>query len=235
MKCKATRNNMVLVLLLTFFYALIFSSKVTAETMEVEGKVRAYPKRSVSFELKPIALLANIIPNSRGFAGEFEASLGRNIAVVAGLSHYRITTPESFIREQKAGDNNKEIERQVTTNEVSLGGRHYGNMNGHSWFTGLRLGGGTKNSLRDYDLQAYNDTQMTYLSALDTGFRWLWQSGMHLRLGGGLEFRRTIARNVTELSSSQAPDHVSQDIKKKNNTEGFRFNPYFDFGIGITI
>ena len=231
MACKATRINMILGLLLAFFYALVFSSKVSAQTMEVN----AYPKRSVSFELKPISLLANIIPGSRGFAGEFEASLGRNISVVAGLSHLRFTTPDAAVAEQRAEDKNKEIEKEVTTNEVSLGGRYYSNMTGHSWFTGFRLGGGTKNSLWDYNSQDYNDTQMTYLTALDTGFRWLWQSGMHLRLGGGLEFRRTIARNVNGLSSTQEPDEVSQSIERNNRTDGIRFNPYFDFGIGVTI
>ena len=231
MGCKATRINTILVLLLAFFYALVFSSKVSAQTMDVN----AYPKRSVSFELKPISLLANIIPDSRGFAGEFEASLGRNISVVAGLSHFRFTTPESTVAEQRAEENSKEFEKQVTTNEVSLGGRYYSNMAGHSWFTGFRLGGGTKNSLWDYNSQDYNDTQMTYLSAFDTGFRWLWQSGLHLRLGGGLEFRRTIARKVNDLSSSQEPNQVSQSIERNNRTDGIRFNPYFDFGIGVTI
>jgi hypothetical protein len=231
MGCKATRINTILVLLLAFFYALVFSSKVSAQTMDVNG----YPKRSVSFELKPIYLLANIIPGSRGFAGEFEASLGRNISVVSGLSHSRIATPDATVADQQIEDNKKEIEKEVTTNEVSLGGRYYSNMRGHSWFTGFRLGGGTKNSLWDYDSQDYNDTQMTYLSAFDTGFRWLWQSGMHLRLGGGLEFRRIIARNVQSISTSQEPDEVSQSIERNNRTEGIRFNPYFDFGVGVTI
>jgi hypothetical protein len=231
MGCKATRINIILVLLLAFFYALVFSSKVTAQTMEVQ----AFPKRSVSFEIKPISLLANLVPGSRGFSGEFEASLGRNIAVVAGLSHFRFKTPDSSIAEQREDDNDKEIEKEVTSNEVSLGGRYYSNTSGHSWFTGFRLGGGTKNSLWDYESQDYNDTQMTYLSAFDTGFRWLWQSGMHLRLGGGLEFRRTIARNVNALSNSQGPDEVSQGIERNNRTDGIRFNPYFDFGVGITI
>lgn len=231
MGCKATRINIILVLLLAFFYALIFSSKVSAQTLEVS----AYPKRSVSFEVKPISLLANILPGSRGFAGEFEASLGRHISVVAGLSHSRFTLPETAIAEQRADDNNKEIEKGVTTNEVSLGGRYYSNTSGHSWFTGFRLGGGTRNSILDYDSQNYNDTQMTYLSAFDTGHRWLWQNGVHLRLGGGLEFRRTIARNVKSLSSSQDPDEISQTIERNNRTDGIRFNPYFDFGVGITI
>ena len=113
MACKATRINMILGLLLAFFYALVFSSKVSAQTMEVN----AYPKRSVSFELKPISLLANIIPGSRGFAGEFEASLGRNISVVAGLSHLRFTTPDAAVAEQRAEDKNKEIEYQFLAEE----------------------------------------------------------------------------------------------------------------------
>jgi hypothetical protein len=230
MGCKATKLNVIFVLIIAFCYALLFTSKVTAETLTNTD----YPERTISFEVKPVSLLVNLVPGARGFAGEFEASLGKSISVVAGLNHLSLNLPEKSTEDQKDGEVT-EIERKISASEVSLGGRYYNNMTGHSWFVGSRIGGGTKKSVWDHSSEEYVDSQMTYHTAVETGFRWLWKNSLHLRLGGGLEMRRTISRTISHLSDDSSPDEISRSIEKKNPTDGIRINPYFDFGFGVTI
>jgi hypothetical protein len=232
MGCKATKTNIILVLAIAAIYALVFTSKVSAAPVTIYD----YPERTVSFEVKPLSLLVNLVPGGRGFSGEFEAALGRNIAVVAGLSHLHLALSNNNENNpDETAPKAEELEKELNVSEVSLGGRYYNNIAGHSWFAGARFGGGTRKSLWEQESKDYVDSQMTYLLGLDSGFRWLWKSGMHMRLGGGLEFRRTIARDVSQLANDGEPDEVAASIERDNPTNRIQFSPYFDFGLGITI
>lgn len=236
MSCRATKLNIIFGLIITFVYALMFTSKVTAETSSNDSISNYdYPERSIGFEIKPVALLVNLVPGARGFAGEFEASLGQHVSVVAGLHHFSLNLSDARVEEQKTDRSVAEVEKDVSTSEVSLGGRYYSNIAGHSWFLGSKIGGGTKQSVWDHDSGEYTDSQMSYLIGADSGFRWLWKNSLHLRLGGGLEFRRTISRTINRLADDSPPDDVTRNIEKNSPSNGIQFNPYFDFGLGITI
>lgn len=237
MRCRATRLNIIFGLLIAILYALVFTSRVTADPLNNEKSLTKYdyPERSVGFEIKPTALLVNLVPGARGFAGEFEASLGRNIAVVAGLNYLSINLSDAKVTQQKESKSSTEIEKNVATTEVNLGGRYYRKISGHSWFLGSKIGGGTKRSIWDHDSQDYTDTQMSYLIGADSGYRWLWKNSIHLRLSGGLEFRRTISRSINNLADDSSPDDISRNIEQNNPSNGIQFNPYFDFGLGVTI
>lgn len=230
MGCKATKTNIMIVLALALIYAILFTSKVSAETIDI----RSYPQRTLSFEIKPLSLLPNFLPRSRGFDGEFEAALGKKVAVVASLSHTSLLASANETSESQEA--NKEFTKETGSSKVSLGGRYYHNITGHSLFAGAKFGGGTQKSIWEKNSQDYVDSQMIYLMAGESGFRWLWKNRMHLRLAGGFEVQRTISHTVSALSEAgNKPSETALSIKRNHPRSGIRMRPYFDFGVGVTI
>ena len=186
----------------------------------------------VSFEVQPIGLLINLVPGSNALNGSVEIPLGQHLAAVGTASMMKINLPDSTIEKMRDdSDADQPIIKSSRSNMISGGARYYGNTSADSWYLGAQFGVGTNDMTwvrSDGDVE---DKNAVYTSGFDAGYRWLWNSGFLIRVGGGVNAVNQRERTLTAVNTNLAGASFD-DVEKKGQTQKTVINTALNFGMG---
>jgi hypothetical protein len=218
-------GSLVAALTLGFLFACSSTPALSADASVSPNRANHF-----SVEVKPLVFLANLAPGSRGVSGGLELPLGDHVAAFGTASYLTLKLPTDKLDTSEAG--------KSTIQEVhsfgALGGlRYYSHVNGDSWYAGLGagIGDGYVNWKRDADLVA--DKKSSYTGEVEAGYRWMWNSGFLMRVGGLLSVNSMQSRTVTAASTtaSASADSIA-DVTKEGETKKNVLATGFDFGVG---
>lgn len=219
MKCQATRNNVILAALLATGY-ILSSGIAMAETS------------TVSAELKPLPLIFNAVPNSSGFGAEGEASLNDNVTLFGGVTHMHLKFSDRMVDDIQEDDSDKLIPTDIRSDAVTAGGRYYGNAAASSWYAGGEVGGGVTRVKWLYEDTRVTDRNVFYMAGVQGGYRWLWDNGFLIRVGGGLAYNTSQKRELSSDAEGEEYDKAKDKVEDQKNNNLAMTSAMLDFGLG---
>jgi hypothetical protein len=251
--CYANRLNIALATVLAAFTILKSTLALSAEdeqSMRVSGDmlVGASDDSSPDYtvELKPLPTMMSLLPGGFGAGGEVERRLGDHLAIFAGVTHMRLRLSEDVIDELRddQGEDVESIPRLTTATRFDAGARWYGDAHRDSWFVGAKAGVGATHVDWVYDEDRLEDDRFAWMTEGDLGYRWLWDSGLTVRLGVGIGASVTTRREVAALTDRgervtdrSAYKEARQDIDERFGGDDGRaaFLTAFDLGVGYSF
>lgn len=229
--CAATKRTIILALLITSIYAACSTKAHAAE----EIVVYAHPAPRYSAELKLLPTLILLKPGGAGTSGEFEARLSEHLALYASGAYSRSRISEdSLLHSQRQQAEPDGLAAETRTTGLGAGMRYYGSAFRDSWYVGGILGGATTNTNWAFADERLQEDSLAYTFGLNTGFRWLWASGLLVRAGFGLTTSTLAKRGVSELvtSSSEGFARAADNVNAKARTKNSVVATSLDLGVG---
>jgi hypothetical protein len=205
--------------LLTNLYCLttaIFWISSASAQVETTKTTRIQESNDVTVELKPIPLIANLVPGvgSIGIGGEIFAN--ENISIFSNLYYTDVNLPNriSGTMADRAED---PVPDAMTSINVSLGGRFYGSPLGSTWYTGAAVGYIDSTGKWEYEDVEINHSLSSVTIAVEGGYRWRWPNNVLVRLGGGLASNNIQSSSYTSDSTSKNADDGKKKVKELNS------------------
>lgn len=212
-----------------------FLKTLVSLTIALSSKVAFADDAGISAEVKPLPLIVNALPGSSAFAAEGEVGVGSNLAVFAGVTHLGVNISNKTIDEQREDKGTDEVlVKDFETNAATLGARYYTNPTGSSWYASLGAGAGRAKATWLYEDVAVSDEGTYFQSTLQAGYRWQWDGGFLIRLGGGVNYasKGDTNRKVKGGEDDAARERAEEEIDDKLKKNYAAVTPTLDFGLG---
>ncbi len=216
-----------------FTYLFAAAVALTSNMALGDATVTAGRPVHVSFETNPVTLLMNLVPGGRGFSGGVEVPFGEHVAAFGGVSIFGLQLSDEMLESSRKDAETVDdlLVSSMRMTGVNGGLRYYGNTQRDSWYAGGSLGTG-KNRIT----YLKNDTDVTdentfLTSGIDAGYRWLWDSGFLIRVGGGIVANTMRDRTISAIAGEPTPE-LRDEVASKGQTKKTAVSTSFNFGLG---
>ncbi len=185
-------------------------------------------------EVKPLALIVNLVPGSHGFSGGLEVPFGEHVAAFGTASFLSFKLPDSAITESTDKDAPpKTTMKEITTGAAHGGLRYYGQVSSDSWYAGAGVGAGNSRIEWLHDGETLIDKTVLFTTGIEAGYRWLWNSGFLMRVGAQLSANNLRNRSISAVSTAVTPSSQAvDDVTKEGQQPKTQLSTGFDFGVG---
>lgn len=192
---------------------------------------------NVTVEVKPVTTAISLIPGVTAFGGGLEADVSKQWAVFAEVQHMRLRLSDEQIEAQQNGDDtDAPMPARVFTTMGSFGLRYYGKPAADSWFASMKLLSGIESSRWHFAEEILADSQTKSGFGVDVGYRWLWDSGMLVRLGAGFTGLTTQKREIAALDQPEARyGEAKAAVLDLAPSDDGAFRTALDFGVGYVF
>ncbi len=204
-------------------------------TIALSSPIALAEGAGISAEVKPLPLIVNALPGSSAFAAEGEVAVGSNLGLFVGVSHLALGVSNKMIDEQREEKGTDEVlVKDFATDALTLGTRYYTNPTGSSWYGSLDAGFGKAKSTWLYEDVKVTDSGNYYLGGVQAGYRWQWDGGFLIRLGGGVNYSSTVDadRKVSGGEDDGSRRKAEDEIDDKQKKNYAAVTPTLDFGLG---
>ena len=221
-RCPTTDFNIKLALVLAFAAAFALTSN-----MALAAEVSAY-----NVEVKPLPAVISVLPGAFGLGAEGEIYADEHWSAFVDAYYVQLSLDEHRVKDAlDRQSKNKGVPQALRSLNFGGGARYYQSTQQDSWFGGGKLAIGSSRARWVYQDQALKDDDVAVTTGLEAGYRWLWDSGFDVRLGGGLGVtamtRRSIRADGTE---TVAYNDAKRDLEDKERK--VHLTPSLDVGLG---
>ena len=127
---------------------------------------------------------------------------------------------------------------RFNVNEATSGVRYYRDLEGDTWYAGALASYGVTVNEYTYKDEELDEKSKAVTGGAECGYRWVWDSGVLLRLAGTAKNQFSISQSIDsddDVTTSTAA--VSEGIKRlKDNRGSFKSYGYgIDFGLGYVF
>lgn len=204
-----------------------FGSQAFAQ--DASSTVRSAPLtgRTTSLEVKPLPLVANVLPGvgAVGIAGERFID-----GHLAPFLQGNFATADMSQKLIGANDESATaLPDRVNLWSLAAGMRYYGQGVIDSWYAGGKLGYARTEGDWVYRDERVGRETAALLPGVEGGYRWIWDSGLLVRVGGDL------AANVIVGEETDAKDASDEAVDKVEAATTLPIATTFDLGVGYAF
>lgn len=225
MKARKTLQTILSLMTLAAWTNLARADDLSA-TLKGE---RNPPLKRNSFEIRPIESVAAAAPGIASGGASFETYLGQNFALKVGGSYADVDLPNKVT----ATVTDKTHEPMVETGygfSAGAGVRYYDYPIGNSIYAGGDIDYAEAHVGWGYKDESYKSTRYQVMPSLVAGYRWVWQNGMLVRLGGGAGLPSVPSQKV--VATTDGADS-QRGLDKINKTLDTKVLAKIDLGVGM--
>jgi len=192
---------------------------------------------NVAVEVKPVTTAISLVPGFSGFGGGVEVGVSDHWSAFAEVQYVNLRLTDDQINELQADDETADpLPSRAFSTMGSLGTRYYGKPSDDSWYAGLKLLSGVESARWNFAEERLEDSQTKSGFGVDVGYRWLWDSGLLLRLGAGFIGMTTQTREIvaTDQPGSRYGEAKAAVLDLAPSDSG-AFRTTLDFGLGYVF
>jgi hypothetical protein len=193
---------------------------------------------TVAVEIKPVTTAVSIVPGVTGFGGGIEVGVSDHWSGFAELQHVDARLSDEQIEHLQADDDGPTdaIASRAYGTLGSLGMRYYGKPHEGSWYAAMKLLSGVESARWNYGNERLSDSQTKNGLGVDVGYRWLWDSGLLVRLGAGFTGMSTRQREIEAESIAGARfGEAETAVLELAPSDKATIRTALDFGVGYTF
>jgi len=189
-------------------------------------------------EIKPVTTAVSIVPGVTGFGGGIEADISDSWSGFAEVLHVGTRLSDEQIEHLQADDDDSTdaIPARAYGTLGSLGLRYYGKPGNGSWYAAMKLLSGVESARWNFADERLRDSQTKNGIGCDVGYRWLWNSGLLVRLGAGFTGMSTRERAIEAegVAGARFGDAETAVLELAPSDKG-TIRTALDFGIGYSF
>jgi hypothetical protein len=207
----------------------IMSGEISLAQTDV-GQTSVTKSESVANERKDLGLTIETDPllfggfvapkGGYGVSLGIERKLGEKLSVYGKAS----TLNMDLVSAEKNNDLGKDSDQpqmrveKFSMRSAQLGGRFYFSGDQHSWYAGPTLLIQQSVGTYTYNKNSVDDEVRSTSIGANGGYRWNWQSGLNLRLGGSLAAIVNHKQSTSATAVSETSSEAERKVKRASNT-----------------
>jgi hypothetical protein len=175
-----------------------------------------------TLETDPLFFAGFLAPKGGyGISLGLERMASENIAVFAraGTIKAGIVSAETNNELDQDGKTSLVRLEEFGTDFAQVGGRYYFSGRGHSWYAGPSLAAQRFFGTYTYEQQSVVDEVRSLSIGANGGYRWNWQSGLSLRLGGSLGGVVAHDQSTNAKSSNEKSAEAEDKVRRSSNSK----------------
>ena len=208
----------------------LVSSEAFSQVQAVKEGV--FKPGQVSVELKPFPTVLSAVPGVRSVGFGIELSAGGNVSTFGNAYAINANLPSQLRGE--GDENTNPVVQKFDGYAADVGVRYNATpVETGSWYAGGKVGYSMAMGQWGYRQEKVNQTIRMMTPGLEGGYRWIWNSGVLLRLGGGLD-----ANVLQQNSTSPVGQATATTADAEDKVKGYAkiaVAPRGDVGVGYAF
>lgn len=202
-----------------------------------EGSAPTAEKEAVApdqiVDLKPQFGFSENVSGEFGLAFGAEKKLGEKWYLTGELSAWMLERSTDDVKDEQADqddDDDDLIAKRRRASAALVGARRYAKPAEDTWYVGGKTGVMRTNSIYVVDDSEIQDKATGIPLLIEAGYRWIWESGLVIRVGGRGGKTALLQREI-DTTRGEESDRSERKVRKEDP----EFSQSFDFAVGYAF